>query len=615
MPYPKVTTEFVDNTMRVPQGSVVAAIGYTVLGKLNTPTRVRTVSEFYKLFGGTFPATGTPIVGGATLTETQDNLSAEAFQFPLQCIKALEHGAELLVVSVAKYLNENYGTGGTVDGAKASKNHKGGSLTTITTITPASKKFTFTGTLLASKELSAGTPIYVKADSQVQGYYTIASAAEVSGNTEVVVNEIIPVGATPSYKAAYLANKTGDDLLKISATSEGAWGNRVLVRFEPQTNYSSFTVGTTPPTPARVNIHVRVAFNPTLNYTLTGVPTEMTAAELTQLNARSPLVNFEILSGTTANFPMSAKVVLENGDKEYSANAVVGNNTTGLGVYALNNHLTSYEMLTAMYSNSPQVVDTIALYCETRHKKHIMSIPQGISLTAVADYLNRQGNYVGGNRINSQFTRAVYGDFIVPQVDGIANLTSTINCIGTYCGLYSKALKTGKVWNALPTFGYKVEGVSLLVDPATAQYEDADIAYSAGANMFATNSMNDVVVVGNNTMYPTTSLFSEVTVTDLLTYIEETIWKPSAEKVKHQPNNEYTWMALYSEFSSKIDKYNLIPTAMSKYEYFGDQFTTAYQNLTVNNLPDIQARKYKVRILFYPYPTLEAIEATFELNF
>lgn len=93
-------------------------------------------------------------------------------------------------------------------------------------------------------------------------------------------------------------------------------------------------------------------------------------------------------------------------------------------------------------------------------------------------------------------------------------------------------------------------------------------------------------------------------ITRLNLYLKKTL-RPILEATLEEPNTFSTWNTLYYKVKPKLDA--LLGTAMTEYSWLGDQFATAYKDLTVNNEADVRLGKYKARLTYKDIVAMQII--------
>lgn len=140
-------------------------------------------------------------------------------------------------------------------------------------------------------------------------------------------------------------------------------------------------------------------------------------------------------------------------------------------------------------------------------------------------------------------------------------------------------------------------------------------------NLLAQNQVNPVVAA-NNHIYPASNLSFQVentlasfrSVARLLIYLKKSL-RPTLTAYLEEPPDLITFLNLYQEVEPFLDNLTARRAfvkggGVSKkgYDWNGDQFAPSLQQLTVNNIDDLNNGQYKINFVIYPQGVITGID-------
>jgi len=93
-------------------------------------------------------------------------------------------------------------------------------------------------------------------------------------------------------------------------------------------------------------------------------------------------------------------------------------------------------------------------------------------------------------------------------------------------------------------------------------------------------------------------------ITRLNLYLKKTL-RPILESALEEPNTFATWNTIYYKVKPFLDQ--LLGTAMTEYEWNGDQFATSYKDLSINTEADVRLGKYKASLTYKDIVAMQVV--------
>lgn len=426
--------------------------------------------------------------------------------------------------------------------------------------------------LLCKRALDGGAKLYV---NRIAHYTDIADASTLTG---------VRATSTTLFRAKNL----------------GTWGNSLTV---------VTTVNALDAT--KLDIKVTLPGYASLTQTITGITAVLTADDIARFNASSYFVDIIAAAATeldadTYTFSSgTATGTIVNAD-------FIGNASTNTGMHAFGQVTDAWYI--AVPEKAVNAIDVALVnYADGRgDMRAILRTPVGLTKDGVVAYRNATGSY-SGTAINSWRAMMFTGGLKVQHPT--TNATIDITEIADVIARISVKDNSGNPWDAFSgsTNGKIPNTIGVVVNYGSPALEsDASVIVATGVNPVINHPSFRTVIWGNRSLsLETSKMLFYAHVGDIVMHLQRFI-KPIAGAALFKPNDVDTWKGLYNAIMPELE--NLISQrAIRKYEYYGDQFVDKYEDVSVNNLADLDAGKYVAIIRIYPTSKLEYLEVKLDI--
>lgn len=415
------------------------------------------------------------------------------------------------------------------------------------------------------------------------------------------------------------AVKAGEEAINVSTDG----GNQAIANLEPKyagAGYNKLVVDVKAPSNGQTaagyfDLEIYIQGQETYtrevyqNLRVDGKPTALEANWLLEVTKRSKLVDVTYLdtSSITEAILVPVKETLtftggSDGDP-VTPTDYIGNSAAGTGFYAFDGVLDIYDLA------APTVSDTSvhiagASYAEAR---------QDIEYLGHLDYSGGTAGIISEREdvtVNSKYYSLFSGG--VEIIDPLTGLRRVIPEVADVMGIGAYVDTTFDPWiaqfNTTRGFIPNATGVGLNLG-----FDNLNLLANRQVNMVVANR-GLVYLNGNYTGQFENSKASYRNIVRLLIYIKKSL-RPILERYLGEPNDFVTWKQLYNEVSpflqSLEDGRAVYPNG---WQWQGDQYATDLSQLVINNAADVDAGKYKVKLLLNPIGAMNEIELTIGIN-
>jgi len=385
------------------------------------------------------------------------------------------------------------------------------------------------------------------------------------------------------------------------AKNLGTWGNGLTV-----------TTTTNALDSAKLDIKIALAGYASFTQTITGITAVLTADDIARFNASSYFVDIIAAAATELDTDTSYTFSSGTATGSFANSDFIGNASTGTGLYAFD------QITDAWYIAVPEkAVNAIDLatvaYADARgDMRPILRTPVGLTKSGVLAYRNATGSY-SGTAVNSWRAMMFTGGLKVQHPT--TNATIDITEIADVIARISVKDNVGNPWDAFSgsTNGKIPNTIGVVVNYGSPALEsDAAVIIASGVNPVINHPTFRTVIWGNRSMsLDTAKMLFYAHVGDIVMHLQRFI-KPIAGAALFSPNDVETWKGLYNAIMPELE--NLISQrAIRKYEYYGDQFVDKYEDVSVNNIADLDEGKYVAIIRIYPTSKLEYLDVKLDI--
>ena len=418
------------------------------------------------------------------------------------------------------------------------------------------------------------------------------------GGAKLYVNRVAHYSDITDTATITGAKATSTTLFR--AKNIGTWGNGLSV-----------LVTVNALNAAKIDIKVTLSGYPSLTQTITGITAILTADDIARFNASNYFV--DIIAAAATELDADTYTFSSGTNTGTIVNAdFIGSAETSTGFYAFDN------ITDAWYIAAPEkAVNAIDLalvaYADARGDlRPILRTPVGLTKAGILDYRNATGSY-SGTAVDSW--RAVMFTGGLKITHPTTNATVEISEIADVIARISTKDNTGNSWNAFsgPANGKIPNTIGVVINFGSPALEsDASQIVNIGVNPVINHPTFRTVIWGNRSLLlDTAKMLFFAHVGDIVLYLQRFL-KPVIGAVLFTPNDVDTWRGLYNSIQPELE--NLVAQrAIRKYEYYGDQFVDKYENVTVNNVADLDAGKYVVIIRIYPTSKLEYLDVKLDI--
>jgi phage tail sheath protein FI len=599
---PGVYTRETDFSFYVKQISTSACgmIGIAEKGPINKPTLVTSWEQFVRSFG-------------SYIADGYLAYAARAF---------FDNGGQVLYVNrVAHYTDP--ADKATLAAKKASVTLKGrdAAAAALATGTPGTDRITWTaktpgaaGDAITVALVATGnnTPLSVEVAGQAitvhlatdSGGSATSTVAQVvaaitahAGASALVTATSTDTGVVTAIAATHLAGGAdAQDTLKVSAISEGAWGNGLSVEIAN---------GTLEPT-SEFNITVRLNGDVVESFRdLSMDESETNHVELA-VNEKSEFITVEDLSATanTAEHrPVAGTFALTLGDDGITGLTdadFIGDSSQHTGFSAFDEIDALNILLVPGVTTAPVIQGGIAYAEERKDVFFIAEPPIHLEPLEVIDFRKGEGTYTHA-AFNSSYAALYY-----PWVEISDPLTAKRKLVpptGAVAGCIARSDQKTDVWYAPAGIDRGRVFGALSLAHKTSRGE-RDVLYSEGINVIASFPDTGINIWGQKTLQSQSSALDRINVRRLMMYVEEAI-SESARFVVFEPNNSQTWRALV----------RLVTPFLSSIKSKGGFYDFRVQcDEETNTAQMIDANQMVCRVFVKPTKTAEFVELNFILT-
>lgn len=422
--------------------------------------------------------------------------------------------------------------------------------------------------MLAKRALSYGAVLWV---SRVVHYTDVTKSSTITAKTASIT--VKNNAETPA------------DVLQISATSPGTWGNNIQVvlsasTLDPATLFS-----------------VSVIVDDEEVETLSDMSMDEDNENYIE-NAGSSWLDFEILGEGLPKFGTYQPVGGNDGIEGMSDADYIGNSANSTGLCAFD-EVTDAIQLAAPGISSPAVISAGLAYCENRGDLlFITETPFNLTPQEAVDFRLGQGAYTHAPFVSN------YGAMYYPKIkvyDIVRQKERYISPVGDVLGVMAvndytanesyvpAGSRRGRVLNAL--------GVDVNVGGRGRLGE---------GNYICENQVNPVcvfedtgsVIWGAQTLQRKASLLREVNVRRMLIVVKKTV-AAYARAYIHQPNDPRTWREFYRGLEPKFREWKA-QRWFYDYRIFCDQDAQSLDDAKLNIPESVQRGEFKCQCFIKP---------------
>lgn len=558
--------------------------------------------------------------------------------FPHYCKRTLDAGGRLVICPAGKYINPTDVT--TLSGVKASLAQ--------TQSSASAAGATAAGTVGGAATATGTVSVIVKVPGAAD--ITIASAVAVtSGDSANTIAAAIDtaVNAGTSTHNFSSANSSSPTFTVTAPTSYGAWGRNLRIEIlpsDPGITFSAYTVNfsggadatttsgtatwtakakgtgynkvsvtaTTAASNDQTKYDIRVSISDGtvpdeiyLDVPKLGSNTAIADFAAT-VAANSRLLSSVAISSAYVFQPFSTALTGGTDGTALTATDYIGNSTAKTNMYAFDNSSDITKICIPAIADGA-LAKLVADYCDSR--KDIMGLhrtPTSITPDKALEYRLGTGSY-SHTRINSWRNLMFYGDIKV--VDPRTNLDTTIHAIGDIAGVIASKDNTYAEW-----FSFAGDKRGVLRNVLGLVTNVGNPAYASKADLFDTNGIIPVIqdakgvikIWGNSTLYQTASMLRKAEVAELVVFLFRTM-RELIPLDMFDPNDPITWKNIYRRVQPFME-YLKAERAIWDYLYQGDQDITNISEAVVNKPADIDAGKYRLRLLIQPKVSMKYIQ-------
>jgi hypothetical protein len=357
------------------------------------------------------------------------------------------------------------------------------------------------------------------------------------------------------------------------------------------------------------DILIELAGYPELTQTIPDVPKNPNTDEKADFNRRAKLVqlgtvtvSIPIGTATAASGARDTSVIVE---ADY-----IGSSIGRTGIYAANSIKDAVRIaIPEMASNAIDLA--LAAYVDAR--KDILGAtrtPLGLDGDTVLEYRNATGSYTG---------TAVDSWRMVMWTGGLKTLNS--NKVEVSHPELADVLVNYSLKDANQSANFSPSGLKrgIIKDAIGVVYDFGDVSrateygkiYQQGVNAvisdFDEELGNVIRLDGNRTLYKKSSLLQKANIAEYLIWLYRLI-QPKVKYQQFDPNDPIMWLELYNAIKPALEKSKSKKMrAIYDYRYIGDQFVQNAEDAVFNELDDLNAGIYKIKVLIKPTPAAEWI--------
>lgn len=398
---------------------------------------------------------------------------------------------------------------------------------------------------------------------------------------------------------AVVALANGGATVNAKAKSIGAWGNNLKVTIVAAANAVA----------GECDISVELDGYPELSQILTNVTIAATPAQLTILNKKSTLVEFDTL---VTGFPIVAETVLAGGTEDYSGLVdadYIGTAASELGFHAFDgSKLPTKICIPEVYTTAVEVA--LSDYVKSRGDMiAILRTPSNITGLEAEQFRNKTGAYAGGTVIDNAFCRLIYGDITV--INPLDDTETDIHVIGDILGVFASRDNNFKEWFAAAgnKRGRLFNNLGVVYNVGVpARRDEANAMDRNGVEPVIDHESFGTVFWGNSTLQKKSTLLSHANVAELIVYLNRTI-KPLAQESLFDPNDIATWKDIYRRVDALM-AFIKAERGVFDYAYQGDQDIDDVSEAQINDSNSIALGVYKFNLFVQPTPALKYVGVT-----